>query len=306
MPPEPERDLAAFAAELETEAIPDRVRDRAGLNQSPTRSAQSSRGRPTTTVVARSRRLDRRRLRRGRRCSAPTAARRSRRWRRSATARRAPSSNSTRGIGSPPATRRSTCCPRCWPTPRSATATVTRSCARSSRATRSPSEPPARGSGRSNRGTTRTAWGGRQRRGRSGTLAGLDPETTRSAMAIAANYAQHTRFEAATEGATVRNVYAGMSNLAALVAVDQAGSRVRRLENGVARHLESAADGVDEAALPRRDSASAGSWNTATSRSTPRVGTPTRRWMPSRPSRTGWMRPRWSRSASRRIRRPHG
>jgi len=78
---------------------------------------------------------------------------------------------------------------------------------------------------------------------------GLDPETTRSAMAIAANYAQHTRFEAATEGATVRNVYAGMSNLAALVAVDQAEAGFGGLENGVARHLESAADGVDEAAL---------------------------------------------------------
>jgi len=68
-------------------------------------------------------------------------------------------------------------------------------------------------------------------------------------MAIAANYAQHTRFEAATEGATVRNVYAGMSNLAALVAVDQAEAGFGGLENGVARHLESAADGVDEAAL---------------------------------------------------------
>jgi len=85
--------------------------------------------------------------------------------------------------------------------------------------------------------------------GRSGTFRGLDPETTRSAMAIAANYAQHTRFEAATEGATVRNVYAGMSNLAALVAVDQAEAGFGGFENGVARHLESAADGVDEAAL---------------------------------------------------------
>ncbi|TKX46459.1 MmgE/PrpD family protein [Halorubrum sp. SD690R] len=78
----------------------------------------------------------------------------------------------------------------------------------------------------------------------------LDPETTRSAMAIAANYAQHTRFEAATEGATVRNAYAGMSNLAALVAVDQAEAGFGGLRNGVARHLEHAAAGdIDESAL---------------------------------------------------------
>jgi len=69
-------------------------------------------------------------------------------------------------------------------------------------------------------------------------------------MAIAANYAQHTRFEAATEGATVRNTYAGMSNLAALVAVDQAVAGFGGLENGISRHLEhAAADGVDETAL---------------------------------------------------------
>ncbi|EMA65892.1 MmgE/PrpD family protein [Halorubrum kocurii] len=79
---------------------------------------------------------------------------------------------------------------------------------------------------------------------------GLDPGTTRSAMAIAANYAQHTRFEAATEGATVRNAYAGMSNLAALVAVDQAEAGFGGLENGVARHLEHAAENeVDAPAL---------------------------------------------------------
>lgn len=79
---------------------------------------------------------------------------------------------------------------------------------------------------------------------------GLDPETTRSAMAIAANYAQHTRFEAATEGATVRNAYAGMSNLASLIAVDQATAGFGGLEHGIARHLEhAAADKLDEAAL---------------------------------------------------------
>ena len=79
---------------------------------------------------------------------------------------------------------------------------------------------------------------------------GLDPETTRTAMAIAANYAQHTRFEAATEGATVRNAYAGMSNLAALVAVDQAESGFTGLTDGLSRHLSLAsADEFDTAAL---------------------------------------------------------
>jgi 2-methylcitrate dehydratase PrpD len=79
---------------------------------------------------------------------------------------------------------------------------------------------------------------------------GFDAEETRHAMAIAANYAQHTRFEAAFEGATVRNSYAGMSNLAALIAVDQVEAGFSGLENGIARHLDSAtADGVDTEAL---------------------------------------------------------
>jgi 2-methylcitrate dehydratase PrpD len=78
----------------------------------------------------------------------------------------------------------------------------------------------------------------------------LDAETMRTAMAIAANYAQHTRFEAATEGATVRNSYAGMSNLAALVAVDQAEAGFTGLDDGLARHLGLAAAGeFDSAAL---------------------------------------------------------
>ena len=81
-------------------------------------------------------------------------------------------------------------------------------------------------------------------------LRGLDAEATETAMTIAANYAQHTRFEAATEGATVRNSYAGMSNLAALVAVDQAVAGVTGLDGGLSRHLGLAAAGeVDPAAL---------------------------------------------------------
>lgn len=71
----------------------------------------------------------------------------------------------------------------------------------------------------------------------------LSAEQIETAMAIAGNYAQHTRFEAATEGATVRNSYAGMSNLAALVAVDQAENGFSGLEEGVARHLGLATTG---------------------------------------------------------------
>lgn len=79
---------------------------------------------------------------------------------------------------------------------------------------------------------------------------GFDSEQTRTAMAIAANYAQHTRFEAAVEGATIRNSYAGMSNLTALVAADQAAVGFTGLDDGVARHLSAAtADGVDANAL---------------------------------------------------------
>lgn len=77
-------------------------------------------------------------------------------------------------------------------------------------------------------------------------LRGMDTETTLHAMRIAANYAQHTRFEAATEGATVRNGYAGMSNLAGLVAVDQAQAGFTGLEDGVVRHLEPLAESSPE------------------------------------------------------------
>lgn len=78
----------------------------------------------------------------------------------------------------------------------------------------------------------------------------LDRGTVRTAMAIAAGYAQHTRFAAATEGATARNTYAGMSNLAALVAADAAAAGFTGLDGGVGRHLSlAAAAGVDRSGL---------------------------------------------------------
>jgi 2-methylcitrate dehydratase PrpD len=77
-------------------------------------------------------------------------------------------------------------------------------------------------------------------------LRGEDDETTLEAIRIAANYAQHTRFEAATNGATVRNAYAGMSNLTGLIAADQARAGFTGLNNGIRAHLErAAAESVD-------------------------------------------------------------
>lgn len=77
-------------------------------------------------------------------------------------------------------------------------------------------------------------------------LRGYDASTTLASLRIAANYAQHTRFSAAVAGATVRNSYAGMSNLASLVAADQAGSGFTGLPDGIAAHLApSSAAAVD-------------------------------------------------------------
>ena len=77
-------------------------------------------------------------------------------------------------------------------------------------------------------------------------LRGLDAETTLTAMRIAANGAQHTRMAAATEGATVRNSYAGKANLDGMLAVELAEAGFTGLRGGVARHLSPACgDGFD-------------------------------------------------------------
>lgn len=76
---------------------------------------------------------------------------------------------------------------------------------------------------------------------------GLDAESTGHALAIAANHAQQTRFEAALEGATVRDTYAGSVAPDAMWAVDQARAGFSGLEDGVRRHLEHvAAAPIDE------------------------------------------------------------
>ncbi|XVH31660.1 MmgE/PrpD family protein [Haloferacaceae archaeon DSL9] len=77
-------------------------------------------------------------------------------------------------------------------------------------------------------------------------LRGFDAETTLAAMRIAANHAQHTRFEAATEGATVRNTYAGMSGVTGYLSAIQATAGVTATDRGIGRHLgRVAADGFD-------------------------------------------------------------
>ncbi len=79
---------------------------------------------------------------------------------------------------------------------------------------------------------------------------GYGIERTLTAMAIAANYAQHTRFEAATQGATVRNGYAGMSNLSSLLAADQAEAGFTGLSSGIESHLDLATgEGFDREQL---------------------------------------------------------
>jgi len=71
---------------------------------------------------------------------------------------------------------------------------------------------------------------------------GCDSDQILTAMQMAANHAQHTRFEAAVEGATVRNTYTGMSNLDGLNVVNQAQAGFTSLECGIERHLEGVAE----------------------------------------------------------------
>ncbi len=70
---------------------------------------------------------------------------------------------------------------------------------------------------------------------------GCDSDQILTAMQMAANHAQHTRFKAAVEGATIRNTYTGMSNLDALNVVNQTQAGFTALENGIERHLEGVA-----------------------------------------------------------------
>lgn len=95
-------------------------------------------------------------------------------------------------------------------------------------------------------------WGGVGAAAAISKLRQFDVATTRTAMQIAANNAQHTHFAAATEGATVRNTYAGMSNLTGYLAARVAAAGVTGTVAGIERHLSLAtADGFDTTALTR-------------------------------------------------------
>lgn len=83
-------------------------------------------------------------------------------------------------------------------------------------------------------------------------LRGCDEATTLHAMRIAANSAQHTLMVAATEGATVRNSYAGKANLDGILAVDLAQAGFTGIEDGLSLHLfATAEEGVDATELSR-------------------------------------------------------
>ncbi len=74
----------------------------------------------------------------------------------------------------------------------------------------------------------------------------LDVQPTTEAIAMASNHSQHTRFEAATAGRTIRNTYAGMVAPDAMAVVAQAQAGFTGLDDGLALHLEgTTADGLD-------------------------------------------------------------
>ena len=83
-----------------------------------------------------------------------------------------------------------------------------------------------------------------------GKLRGYDQPELLEAMRIAANHALHTSFDAALEGATVRNSYTGMSAMNGILAADKAAAGFSGLESGLSRHLDrTTAGGFDERAV---------------------------------------------------------
>lgn len=78
------------------------------------------------------------------------------------------------------------------------------------------------------------------------TYRGYDPGTVYQAARIAAKDAQHTLMATATEGATVRDSFAGSANLAGLLAAELAAAGFLGTDRGIERHLTLAtADGVE-------------------------------------------------------------
>lgn len=78
---------------------------------------------------------------------------------------------------------------------------------------------------------------------------GLSTTETAEAIRMGGNSALHTRFEAVVEGATVRNAYAGASNLLGISIATQAEVGYTGLESGTERHLSRASDSFDATVL---------------------------------------------------------
>jgi 2-methylcitrate dehydratase PrpD len=68
-------------------------------------------------------------------------------------------------------------------------------------------------------------------------MRGYDADTTLTAMRISANYALHTSFDAALDGATVRNTYMGASAMHGITTVDQATAGFTGLDDALHKHL---------------------------------------------------------------------
>ena len=68
----------------------------------------------------------------------------------------------------------------------------------------------------------------------------LDVEVTTEALRMAPNHAQHTHFDAAKEGRTIRNTYAGMTGPDVLTVTDLAIAGFTGLDNGLNAHLDRA------------------------------------------------------------------
>lgn len=76
---------------------------------------------------------------------------------------------------------------------------------------------------------------------------GFSVDETLEALRIAPNHALHTHFATATEGKTVRNTYAGMSNLSGILVANQVRAGFTGLESGLKRHLSRTSEATIDA-----------------------------------------------------------
>lgn len=82
---------------------------------------------------------------------------------------------------------------------------------------------------------------------------GLGVGAATEALRMAGNHALHTRFETALEGATVRNTYAGTSNLAGGLVATEAAAGFTGLTGGISRHLDRVTTGEFDLTGPVAD-----------------------------------------------------